>query len=68
MSKNDSLKFRSEKSSKQNIEFFFKYLRKKKSPFSKILLDALKEDLNENEFRERIKINVLARIKGISTK
>jgi len=67
MKKPLNLKFQKTKNSKQNFEIFFNYLKQHKSPYSSILLNALKQNISEEEFREIIKNNVLAYIEKKSS-
>ena len=68
MSNSNKLKFQSNKSARQNINIFLNYLKKDKSPFSKILLSTFKENLNEDDFRRKIKDKILAHLKKVSEK
>lgn len=61
------IKFHKSKDSKQNIKIFFDYLKKNKSPYSVILLDALRSDLSEDDFRQKIKDDVSKLIEDITS-
>lgn len=62
------LKFQKSQHSKQNIEIFFRHLKRHKSPYSFLLLNALKQNISEEEFRQKIKDDVLGYIEKISSR
>lgn len=68
MNETQKLKFQKSKNSKQNIEIFFNYLKRHKSPYSSILLNALKQNIPEEEFRQKIKDDVLVYIEKVSSR
>jgi hypothetical protein len=62
MQKKSALKFNKDKDSSENIEIFFKYLKGMDKPYSTILLNAFKKDLNEDEFRQKIREDIIAHL------
>lgn len=68
MKKTAVLKFQKSKNSKKNIEIFFSFLKRHKSHYSSILLDVLKKNISDEEFRHEIKDNVLAYIEKTTSR
>jgi len=68
MNETQKIKFQKSKNSKQNIEIFFSYLKRNKSPYSSILLNALKQNISEEEFRQKIKDDIFVYLEKISSR
>ena len=62
MQKKKVLQFNKNKDSKYNVDVFLKYLKTLDKPYSTILLNAFNRDLDENEFRQKIKEDILTHL------
>jgi|GEM_PF-4866646 len=60
MSNQNNLEFEKNKNSKQNIDIFLKYIKTKNKPWSTILKNTLMLDISEDDFRQKIKAEVLS--------